>query len=507
MIKFDYSELQKELNKYIAEKISYAELKHTTAPFGIYQQRNDLFMIRIRIVGGQAEATELKIISKVMKDFGVAYAHFTTRQDIQLHDVKPEKILNIVEALSRQGIPFRGGGGNTFRNIIVSSDSGISQNSVFDVYPYAKALNEFMMNYDKAFDLPRKLKIGFASSSSDCIHADLQDLGFIAKEDRSGKGFEVFAGGGMGRKSRYGIRLFNFLPDNKVKQCAKAITDLFYDHGDRENRQQARLRFVLDRLGDDRFKKLFQDYYLQSAVDQLKIKKIDYNKKCSYLEEKSYAEESENAFDEWKNIAVSETCFGDDVVSVKIFIPKGIFKAVHFEKLHEILELTGSCFVRFCQSQDIIIPIVKKNSLRFLYKKLKQNFDDIDITFNSFNGHVLSCVGASVCKIGIVEAPKFADAVSRRLDKYFLGNPMGKAEFIKTILPDIKISGCLNSCSGHFSAKMGITGIKRRVNGHLIEGAMIKQIGGSEEEFVALEELPEAIFKALSLPDHVSYQA
>ena len=103
--------LKKAVGEYLAGNISASDLKHTTAPFGIYQQRNDKFMVRIRITGGHLDLRKSQIIAEGMKNFRVGFMHLTTRQNLQLHDVDPVNIVPLVKFLTRQGIPFRGGGG------------------------------------------------------------------------------------------------------------------------------------------------------------------------------------------------------------------------------------------------------------------------------------------------------------------------------------------------------------------------------------------------------------
>ena len=233
-LKAEHLALKKDVASFLNKELSAADLKHSTAPFGIYQQRDDLFMTRIRITGGHINISELRRIANIIDENNISYAHLTTRQDIQLQGVPPENIYAIVRSCTESGLPFKGGGGNTFRNIAVSPDSGIAPDNIFDVVPHAKSLTDIIFKWDKAFELPRKLKIGFASSEKDELMAMLQDLGFVARIKDGKLGFKVYGGGGMGKESALGIKLFDFISLDEVPRCTLAITELFYDHGDRE---------------------------------------------------------------------------------------------------------------------------------------------------------------------------------------------------------------------------------------------------------------------------------
>ena len=136
-IEKEYLDLKDRIQLFIDGEISALDLKHDSAPLGIYQQRNDLFMMRLRLTGGHVSTNTMVEIADIMDLHNVKFSHITSRQDLQLHDVTAEKIYPILLDLLEIAIPFRGGGGDTYRNILVSSESGISKNDVFDVLPHA----------------------------------------------------------------------------------------------------------------------------------------------------------------------------------------------------------------------------------------------------------------------------------------------------------------------------------------------------------------------------------
>ena len=232
-----YVELKEAFDGLLAGTMTPEALKPVAAQLGIYQQRNGAFMVRVRVNGGEVACAKLAGIADLLDAAG-GHAHLTSRQDIQLHDIPAERVVDAVLASDHLGLPFKGGGGNTYRNILVGTDSGLSAEAVFDVYPYAQALNRAMQTCEKAFALPRKLKIGVFASGRDRLRAAVQDLGFVAQRRDGQEGFTVFVAGGMGRESSVGLELFGFLPAFQVVRAAVALTELFYEHGDRANRQE-----------------------------------------------------------------------------------------------------------------------------------------------------------------------------------------------------------------------------------------------------------------------------
>ena len=468
-IKTDYSSLFQHIQKYICGTIDYPELKHTTAPFGIYKQRNDKFMARIRVTGGEFSQKKLSSLIQIAEKYSIDFLHLTSRQDIQLQGTDIKNIIPIVKECTENDMPFRGGGGDTFRNVAVCYNSGFSESCIFDVLPYAKQLASLMFKYDKAFDnLPRKIKIGFSCSEKDTTLAKLQDLGFIAKVQDGIKGFTVYGGGGMGNQSSVGIELMNFIPAEKIFEYAIAMTDLFYDHGDRTSRSKARIRFILKRLGEEEFKKIFSSYL--NKIDLAEFNNV-FNVSCS-ISESTLFDNSDirptieltptelSVYDKWKERAVFNTKV-DNIVLIKLFVPYGNLQTSDMKKITEIMSETKSRFIRLSREENIYIPI-KSTDIKYVFKQLNDYRQINDLTGNSLKGLITSCIGAKTCVIGIIDSRKFSDSIAEELDIFFSQNPNNKTDFFNNIINSIKISGCPNSCSNHPSATLGFQGIRRK---------------------------------------------
>ena len=462
----NFNNLKKSLVAYIKGDISYTDLKHTTAPFGIYKQRDDKFMVRIRITGGELATSKLNFIVEIAEKYSAEYLHLTTRQDIQLHGICSGNIFSIVSECNNNGIPFKGGGGDTFRNIAACPDSGLSLESVFDVTPYAKLLTEYFYNYDKVYDLPRKLKIAFSCSNEDKALAKFQDLGFIARVKNKEKGFAVYVAGGMGRDSMAGIKVFDFIPEYQFVNCAVAIANLFYDHGNRNDRTKARIRYLAKDLGENKFVELFMKYF-----DQTTSLASGYGLRAAAKRDSSvfvracpcrsvFNRDLMPDLSEWKKYAVQDTIF-DDIALVKLFIPYGKMNCAEAKNFINITSSLGIPFLRLTRNQNICIP-VKKSTIPMLFQKLSILKDTVDLTASSMKGLITSCVGAKVCGIGIIDTLPFADSIASELDKYFCKNPEKKCHLLLEIISSLKLSGCHNSCSNHPAAKLGLQGIRKK---------------------------------------------
>ena len=475
-IKTDYSSLFPHIQKYISGTIEYSELKHTAASFGIYKQRDEKFMARIRITGGEISKDKLSAISQIAVKYSVGFLHLTSRQDIQLHDVDINNIIPIVTECTEKGMPFRGGGGDTFRNVAVCDHSGFSEESAFDVLPYAKQLTSWISNYNKAFDnLPRKIKIGFSCCSKDLALAKLQDLGFIAKIQNGKKGFIVYGGGGMGNQSSIGIKLIDFIPTKNAIQCAIAMTDLFYDYGDRTSRSKARIRFILKKMGEAEFRNLFLKYYNNPEGCKREVPPLDKttcfmsNHKCTTdvckiavptLTKTINGDTQLSHFENWKTYAVSSTTLKNTAL-IKLFIPYGNLEVADLNKIVEIMSKTKSFFARLSREENISIP-VRDSELKYVFTQLNDYLQIADFTGNSLKGLITSCIGAKICPIGIIDSHKFTNSIAKELDLFFNQEPDKKTDFFNNIIDTIKVSGCPNSCSNHPAVSLGFQGIRRK---------------------------------------------
>ena len=168
-------------HKFENKEISSLEFKGTSGGMGVYAHRGgEEFMIRLRIPSGIMTYDKLKLVYKLAKEKNLNSIHTTTRQAIQLHGLDIDGICDVMEEALKNDIYTRGGGGNFPRNVSISPLSGVDKEEVFDVTPYANAVNKHFMSKITTYNLPRKLKVSFSSSKKDSGNSQVADLGFMA---------------------------------------------------------------------------------------------------------------------------------------------------------------------------------------------------------------------------------------------------------------------------------------------------------------------------------------
>ena len=235
-------------------------------------------MVRPRISGGCITIAQLKAISEIAKKYAENQIRFTTRQDIQFYSVKIDNLSNVLEDLIKAELTTKAAGGDGVRNVACSPLSGVAIDEVFDVTPYMKVAANYMMEDPKNLKLPRKYKIAFSNSAEDTVNATITDIGFIAKIVDGKRGFEVYGAGGLGGSPRVGIKLEDFIDHNDALYYVQAMKQIFEREGDRTNKHKARLRFILQRLGEENFKEMFKVELGKVRAEKDLTLNIDYDK-------------------------------------------------------------------------------------------------------------------------------------------------------------------------------------------------------------------------------------
>lgn len=441
----DVQSYKQALSRFLSGQLSSAMFKAHRVPMGIYEQRKaNTYMIRIRIPAGLVWPGQLERIAGLCSEFGNGSAHITTRQDIQIHDVSIEDTARIIDDLLEVGLTTRGGGGNTVRNCTTCPRSGVCKKEAFDVTAHAIALTEYMLQFPGSFNLPRKFKIVLSGCSRDCGFASVADLGFFAKIDSQGPGFAVYAAGGLGPNPAVGIQIERFVDQHQIFLVAQAVKAVFDLHGDRLNRHRARFRYVLARLGPDQ---LIDEYVNQKqrllseglpgnvpdldliARELTVVRKPGYGNGTSVLPLDLLPEKANGYY------------------TIRIAIPDGDIPASDLASVARIAENFCVGQVRTTQDQDLLLLSVPSTSLSALSGELQR----LSIwPLGHGPARIVSCAGASTCKLGLCMSRNLAAAIRNSLQQIAL---------VPKVKPKaIRISGCPNSCGQHLIADIGLAG-------------------------------------------------
>ena len=442
-----------QVEKFLQGDTSPVAFRAYRVPMGIYEQRAaGKYMVRIRIGAGLVLPYQLERIAQLSKTYGNGVVHVTTRQDIQIHEVKIEDTPAVLESLLEAGLSPRGGGGNTVRNVTACPRTGVCPKEEFDVAPYAIATAEYLLPFKSSYNLPRKYKIVFSGCSADCAFASVADLGFFAHLKEGIKGFSVYAGGGLGSNPAVGVKIEDFVTDNEFLEVAETIKSVFDKYGDRSNKHKARLRYVLKRFGAKEFVKLYNDERAELHKQGLQGEKPEVRDIASRFEFSGSTSESDKQSPLPNNVLPEKA---EGLFTIKLRLNFGDIPADDLVKIGQLAKEFGQGLVRTTQLQDLLVTGIPRENL----ENVKSALDSLGINAIGNNKpRVVACTGAATCKLGLCLSRGLADAISEKLGKNDIQQPE----------TTIKISGCPNSCGHHYIGSIGFQGNAKRVNGRLM---------------------------------------
>ncbi len=481
------------LEEFLKGNIPKERFRGIRVPWGIYSHRGGkVFMMRIRIPGGFLTSEQLKAISIMAEKYGNKILHITTRQDIQLHEVKIEDTYKIMDYLKEFDLSPRGGGGNTIRNITACPFSGVCKKEIFDVKGIAISLSEYLLRKDESYNLPRKFKIAFSGCSYDCAKALVNDVGFIAKRKDGEIGFSVYAGGGMGAISMKGKLLCDFIKVEDVGYLVEAIKNIYYFNGDRKDRHHNRLRFFIEKIGFENFKEIFE-----KELNKIKENEYIYLRNISFNEYKANGGKIPENGDPYYNDFLKYNIFEqkqDGFVYIILRIPRGDLFFENAIKLSELKNEFENIEFRTTQSQNIGITWIKKKDLYKIYKKFLEIFG-YEFLYPETILDVSCCKGALTCNLGLCNSVGLSKEIEDVIKNKFL-----KSKYFDKL--KIKINGCPNACGQHPIGDISFHGIIRKVYGRSVPFYKFLIGGKSEGENTKLAD-EIGIIPAKNIPSFI----
>ena len=464
-------------------------------------------MQRIKIPFGGLNASQLEAMAELAEEYSDGIAHVTTRQDFQLHYVQIEDAPSLMRRLAAVGITTREACGNVVRNVTACPLAGVCRGQAFDVTPYTKAFAYFMLGHPDAQAFGRKFKATFSGCAEEpCGLVRINDLGCVARtrevDGKLERGFTVYVGGGLGTVP-YQAKLFDeFVPEAELLPLGQAMARVFARLGEKKNRNAARMKFLVVKLGLEEFKRLVMEERASLPFDP---------RWTAYLADIEQGRETPSrppgllqigameAADrrEWRESNVypqRQTGYA----TVTVALPLGDITADQLRALATIARKYVNETLRTTVEQNILLRWVSESDLPALYDDLKR------AGLNQAGaGTILdptSCPGTDTCKLGISSSRGLAGELRMRLAE----SALARDEAIRKLR--IKVSGCFNSCGQHHIADLGFYGVSRNKSGYaaphfqVILGGQWSENGGAYGLAIGAvpsKRVPEAVDRIL----------
>ena len=468
-------ELERKIKSFQEGNIPDEKFRSLRLARGIYGQRQPgVQMIRIKLPFGKVTFKQLLKIADISDEYASKNLHLTTRQDIQIHYVSLDKTPELWAKLAEDDITLREACGNTVRNVTASATAGIDKDEPFDVSPYAHKTFEYFLRNPICAEMGRKIKISFSSSDRDTAFSYIHDFGFIPKvilvDGVEKRGFKVLLGGGLGAQPILANEIFDFLSEEEIIPYMEATLRVFDRHGERNNRNKARFKYLVQKLG------------LEEVLSLIEQEKKAIKNHVVWVDRDAVAQPDAPtavvsavtpvdiaAFDVWKQTNVFEQkqtgFFG---VFVKVLT--GDIPTDKARRLVAGIREHIADDIRITQNQNLLFKYVREESLPHIFNVLtalgyaRPGFDSTsDIT---------TCPGTDTCNLGISNSTEMARVLENYIHEFH-------EDFIFEQDLKIKISGCMNSCGQHGLAHIGFHGSSVKAEGKVVPAAQVMLGGGT----------------------------
>ncbi len=481
------------------KKIAYPSGDLTKGPNTMWDAPG---MQRIKIPGGGLNAGQLETLADLAEEYSDGIAHVTTRQDFQLHYVHIDDTPSLMRRLAAANITTREACGNSVRNVTACPYAGTCPDEVFDVTPYSRALSKFLLGHPDTQNLGRKFKPAFSGCAQHaCGLTSLHDIGFIAVTRGSSgaeeRGFEMYVGGGLGAVP-YQAKLFDtFIPQEELLPISQAVARVFSRLGEKKNRSRARMKFLVQDLGIEKFKELVWEERRDLPSDP---RWTDYLAENQQFHESPLRPAGEcpllapEPFERWRQTNTRAQKQNAYVV-VTVALPLGDITAEQLRALADIARRFTNESVRTTVEQNFVIRWVSKADLAEVFKLLQTA--GLAQAGAGTIVDVVTCPGTDTCKLGISSSRGLAAELRKRVgEKSFeLDESVDRLH--------IKISGCFNSCGQHHVADLGFYGVSRKVAGYAMPHFQVV-LGGEWENNAGTYGMPVLAIPSKNIPEVVS---
>lgn len=469
IIEKDILDLEKKIYAFKNGQMDEDRFRSLRLARGVYGQRQQgVQMVRIKIPFGRITAKQLRRIADVSDEYSTGNLHLTTRQDIQIHYVSLDRTPELWSELEKDSITLREACGNTVRNVTASIFAGIDSKEAFDTSIYAQAFFEYFLRNPICQEMGRKFKVAFSSSEKDDAFTFVHDLGFIPKIKDEKKGFKILLGGGIGSQPNHGIVVSEFISVDEFIPFSEAVIRVFDRHGERTNRNKARMKFLVNKIGIEEFLKLVEQEKIALKNQKFHVEEYEIPYETAKINQKEIPSELTETFEKWKkNNTFAQKQNGFFAVGVKITIGD-----IHSDKarlLADVIELYTGNDTRITAHQSFLLRFVPEQNLPALFLALN-DLGLAKIGFHKIND-IVACPGTDTCNLGIASAMGLAKELERVIEEEF-------SDLIEDEELSIKISGCMNACGQHTIANIGFQGMTIKSGNHIAPASQVLLGGG-----------------------------
>jgi ferredoxin-nitrite reductase len=395
----------------------------------------DSYMCRLRIPNGILKHWQFAGMADLAERLCGPFCHVTTRANLQVREIPPKHTVALIEGIQDLGLCSRGSGADNIRNVTGTPTAGIDPQELIDTREYARQWHYHILNDRSLTGLPRKFNVAFDGAGRIAVLEDTNDIAFAAVEVKDGFGvdpgiwFRLGIGGITGHKD-FAKETGIIVKPADATQVADAIVRVFIDLGDRTNRLKARLKYVIDGMGMEKFLVLVEAK-LGHALTRVPPEALGLRP----------------AFDRMAHIGIhAQKQPGLNWIGV--VLPVGKLTCDQMRGLARVARDLGDGDIRLTVWQNLLISGVRDENVALATAAIETL--GLAVKASHLRAGLIACTGNAGCKFAASDTKRHAAEI---------GDWCETRVPIETPL-NIHLTGCHHSCAQHYISDIGLLAAK-----------------------------------------------
>ena len=452
-----------QVERRLAGEITEDQFKPLRLQNGVYLQLH-AYMLRVAIPYGTLNSGQMRQLAHIARTYDRGYGHFTTRQNIQYNWIKLAEAPDILADLAKVEMHAIQTSGESIRNISADQYAGAAADELIDPRPWCEMIRQMTTFMPEFSYLPRKFKICVIASKEDRAALRWHDFALRIVKNAAGEiGFEVYAGGGMGRTPFIAYKIRDFLPTGQILSYLQAVLRVWNRHARRDNIHKQRMKILVHDLGQEEFTRQVEEaheHFLSLGHD---FPQAEYDRIAAYFDpprfEQGLSDEidlSDPEFAQWvRHQVIAHKAPGYAIANISLKPVGGIpgdISAEQMELVADLAETYSFDELRATHAQNLVLPHVRKQDLHAVWQALK----DAELADSNLGlvTDIIACPGLDYCSLANARSIPLAQKLSERFADRDRQADLGELK--------IKISGCINACGHHHAGNIGILGVDRK---------------------------------------------
>jgi sulfite reductase (NADPH) hemoprotein beta-component len=456
-----------QMRRHLAGELSADQFRPLRLQNGLYVEKHNP-MLRIAIPYGQLAAHQLRMLARMTRTYDRGVGHFSTRANLQLNWVRMDQVPEILAELATVDMHAIQSSGSCIRVVTTDPLAGVSPREVADPRPWAEIFRQWSTLHPEFAALPRKFKVAFSGGPDDAASVRTHDLGFeLVKNEQDELGFRVWAGGGLGRTPILAQAVRDFLPTADLLSYAEAVLRVYNLHGRRDNLYKARIKILVQSLGVAEFARQVAAEWAHLRGGPLTVQAREASRVTARFSAPDYetlphldarfefARRFDKEFAAWaKTNTHAHREPGYAAVTLSLKAPgqaPGDATAEQMDWVADLAERFGFGELRVAQTQNLILPDVRKRDLHNLWQEAKKV--GLATATVGLLTDIVACPGGDFCSLANARSLPLAAALQERF--------ADRAELADIGDLRLNISGCVNACGHHHVGAIGILGVDK----------------------------------------------